>query len=383
MDTTDIAILGSLILCFCIQVFYFLYFYIKPFSYNKKQKKDISTIPEESLPGVSVIITAKNEYQNLSQFLPLVLEQDYPDFEVIVINDGSTDESEDVLIELSHKYKNLYKTYIPEEAKYLSRKKLALTVGIKAAKNDILLITEANCEPLSKNWIKTMASNYSNGTDIVLGFSKFNRWGFCSRLAGYDNLLSALRYFSCAIRKHPYMGVGSNLSYRKNLFFSIKGFAKRMHLQSGDDDLFVNDTATRTNTKVELSEDSVTQTNIDSFKIWKEMKLCRTTTQKFYKGHEVAMWRFENITRFLYWGLTIFSCIYYWNTIYIPIAATCLFLVKFVIHYFVINKSAKMFHVKRFYVSLVFYDLLQPLFNLYIAICRLFRGKLDYTWSLK
>ena len=383
IDSTDAILIGSLALCFFIQLFYYLYFYAKPLRYqnkinkNKMQEQTAST-GNDSFPGVSVIISSQNESQNLSKFLPSILEQDYENFEVIVINDNSTDESDDILRQLEQKYSNLYGTYIPEGTKNVCHKKLALTVGIKAAKHDILLFTEANNQPLSKNWIKSMVENFDEKTEFVLGFSRINRFGLIAKFAEFDNLLIGLKYLSRAIMKRPYMGVGTNLAYRKQLFFEKKGFRK-LNLQFGEDDLFVNEFANRTNTKIEISQEAITQSNIDSFKIWKDIKRCRQVTQSYYKGFENSLWRIEFLSRFLFWGLTAVTIFLFWETTYIPIFAGLLFFIKFIIQYAVMNKSAKLLLVKPFRFSLLLFDLLQPAFNIYCYFYRMFRRKNDYV----
>ena len=379
INTLGLILTGSLFACFFIQIFYYLFFYAKPLSYqNKIKKKVITKQVVDSYPGVSVIISAKNESQNLSEFLPYVLEQNYENFEVIVVNDGSTDESEEILGAFERKYSNLYKTYIPIDAKGISHKKLALTVGVKAAKHNILLFTEANSQPLSKDWIKSMVGNFNEKTEIVLGFSRLNKFGFISKLAGFDNLLTGLKYLSRVIMKHPYMGIGSNLAYRKELFFSKKGFSKWLNLQFGEDELFVNESSNKTNTQIEISTEAITQSNIQSFKIWKDLKICREITQRFYKGKEVGFWSIESASRILFWGLAIAMGILYWNTIYIPAMAAGLFIIKFVIQYIVINKSAKMLLIKPYGASLLLLDLLQPLFNIYFYLYGIFKGKNSY-----
>jgi len=369
-DTTALVWGGSLLLCFFIQIFYYLYFYARPLLYQHKTKKNATAKQTiDSYPvGVSVIISAKNESQNLAEFLPSILEQDYENFEVIVVDNASTDESENILGMLEQKYNNLYKTYIPANTRNLCHKKLALTIGIKAAKHDILLFTEANNQPLEKNWISSIARNFDEKTDIVLGFSRLNKFGLMSALASFDNLLTGLRYLSSAIMKHPYMGTGNNLAYRKSLFFAKKGFSKYLHLQCGEDDLFVNESANQSNTRIEISKESITQTNIESFQMWKETKICREITQSYYKGSEIKLWRVEYLSRFLFWGLTIAGCILYWNTIFIPAIAVSLFILKFAVQYIVINKSATMLQNRRFSFSLLLFDLLQPMFDIYFYL---------------
>ena len=378
-DTTALVLLGSLFVCFFIQIFYYLYFYAKPLLYQNKIKKNETTSQTiEDFPGVSVIISAKNESRNLTEFLPSILEQDYKNFEVIVVNSGSSDETENVLGLFEQKYSNLYKTYIPENTRNISHKKLALTVGIKAAKHDILLFTEANSRPLSNNWISSMVRKFDKKTDIILGFSRLNKTGFMSALISFDNLLTGLKYLSCAIMKRPYMGTGNNLAYRKDLFFAKKGFSKYLYLQFGEDDLFINESANRNNTQVEMSMESITETNIKSFKIWKNTKICREVTQSYYKGKEVNLWRFEYLSRFLFWGLTITCCILYWNTILIPAISALLFVLKFLIQYLTVGRSAKMLQNRSFSISLLLFDLLQPVFDMYFYFYRTFVIRNDY-----
>ncbi|MCD7977228.1 MAG: glycosyltransferase, partial [Tannerellaceae bacterium] len=258
---TTIELIGlGLIVSLCIiQVIYYLVVYFRPYRFEKKKRIEVPSSVSSGLP-VSVIVYAKNESYNLQRNLPSLLTQDYPDYEVIVINDGSTDESEDVLKLLENEYKHLYHTFIPQESKYLSRKKLALTVGIKAAKNDTLLFIEANCYPVGKNWIRSMVEQYEPDTEIVLGFCSYPETkGFFHKLVSYDNLLSGLKYLSAALAGYPYKGSGRNLSYRKDLFFRNKGFRNSLSLHAGEDDLFINTNANKKNTKVVYSPESMTE----------------------------------------------------------------------------------------------------------------------------
>jgi len=169
---------------------------------------------------VSVVICARNEAENLEKYLPMILEQDYPDFEVIVVNDCSDDETEDVLKKLKEKYPHLRTTFLKEQEKFWHGKKLALTVGIKAARNEWLLLTDADCAPSSNEWIKIMASHFSDDKAIVLGYGGYLEYpGLLNRLIRYEAAFVALQYFSYALCRMPYMGVGRNLAYRKSLFF--------------------------------------------------------------------------------------------------------------------------------------------------------------------
>ena len=190
----------GLLVSLLIQLFYYLHYYNGIIRYNRKIKKNLIGYTT-SKPPVSIIVCAKNESENLELNLPLLLEQEYPQYEVIVVNDGSTDESCDLLERLDKKYSNLYHTFLPMDAKYMSRKKMCLNVGIKAAHYEHLIIVDADCEPGSKIWLSNIMKNYTPETDMILGYSDFKKKnGFLYRLIGYENLLSTMQYMGYALK---------------------------------------------------------------------------------------------------------------------------------------------------------------------------------------
>jgi len=216
-----------------------------------RSTKKLISVSDQGL-GVSVIIAAKNEFDNLSEFLPTILEQDYSNFEVIVVNDQSFDGTYLLLKDFQVKYPHLKIVNIDEEINDFSGKKLALTLGIKAAKHEILLFTDADCLPSSNQWITTMMSGYtSKDIDFVIGFSPyFKTKGLLNFIIRYETLSVGIKYLSSGLNKRPYMGVGRNLSYKKSLFFNVKGFHPYLNIPFGDDDLFVNLHANKSNTNV-------------------------------------------------------------------------------------------------------------------------------------
>lgn len=377
----EIILLATTGLFFLIQLLYWLVSYARPL---RKLKKIRASEPDE-WPPLSVVVYAKNESENLRKHLPALLTQDYPQYEVIVVNDGSTDESDEVLKTLEQEYKHLYHTYIPEEAKYLSRKKLALTVGIKAAKYKILLFTEANCEPLSARWITSIAKTYRPNTEIVLGFCayRYNR-GLNHQLIAYDNLLDGLQYLSSALKRHPFTGNGRNLSYRKDLFFEHKGYQKSLGLHAGDDDLFINESANRENTKVTYTPDSITQmSKIEYFRVWREMKVSRAATQRYYKGGTLTYYRLEGATYFLLLLAAIATIVTGLSGNWlVGIIAGLLLFTRYITKAIILHKSAKMLQQKPTTLWLFLLEIFEPLFNLYTRVYRLFRGKNDYTFRL-
>jgi len=246
------VLLGLFCATLVIQCIYYLGIYIRlPLFKPGNQKPDSK--------GISVVICARNEADNLESFLPLILEQEYPEFEVVVVNDCSTDHTETLLSEMKVRYDNLRYTNIPVNEKFSHGKKLALTIGLKSARYDYVLLTDADCYPVGNMWLQSMTGNLKGDTDIVLGYGRYERGkGLLNSIIRYETAFTALQYFSIALKGKPYMGVGRNLAYRKELFFKNKGFSGHYHIASGDDDLFVNQNAVRSNTSIEIGPESHT-----------------------------------------------------------------------------------------------------------------------------
>nr|WP_321522188.1 glycosyltransferase [uncultured Macellibacteroides sp.] len=382
----EIGLIGILVLLFLVQIGYYAGIYAKPLRTAKRLRLLVDDQQKKNFPPVSVIVYAKNESENLKRNLPSLLSQNYPDYEVIVINDGSTDESDEVLKILENDNKHLYHTYIPENVKYLSRKKLALTVGIKAAKHDILLFTEANCFPQSENWVASMAGKFSEGVDLVIGFCAYeDKRGFFHKLAAYDNLMIGIQYIASALIRHPFMGYGRNLAYRRQLFFDHKGYYKSLNLHAGDDDLFVNEAATPQNTRVVFSPDSITRMiAIDQFKVWKEMKVSRAATQKFYHGFSLTFYRIESVSRILFLGTAIIGIC--WSFIGNPLVAAVAgitWLTRLGVQLSVLHRLSAMLSQKPVTLWIPILEIIQPICSLYVRFYRIFRGKNDYTFRMQ
>ncbi|MCC8146532.1 MAG: glycosyltransferase, partial [Bacteroidales bacterium] len=279
LSIADIIPLSVLLICLIFQLVYYWVYLFKPYKYQSLQAKD--EVISSSLAPVSVIMTGRNEAQNLETYLPSILEQNYSEYEIIFVNDASTDDTEDVLKRFASRYPHLYHTYIPAGSKNLSRKKLALTVGIKAAKYDILLFTEPASCPVSSDWISQMSARFTDKKKIVLGFSFLNKYP--SKYISYDYYWGNLQMTSLALMNLPYSGNGHNLAYSKLYFEEKKGFAPSNFLDAGEDDLFINQVATPTNVAVELSPNSHIAVDMAEKRLWREFKIHRTITRKFYK----------------------------------------------------------------------------------------------------
>ncbi len=262
-----------------IQIFYYLFFFSRVAWYKNKTAKSFPLTP------VSVIICAKDEEHNLINNLQFVLEQDYPDFEVIVVNDNSSDESMNVLFDFSYKYPHLVFRNLHQESRVLMGKKYALTIGLKAAKNDIVVVTDADCVPSSKHWLREMRLKFEENKEIVLGYAPYKKLpGFLNKCIRYETFWAALHYLSFAMAKTPYMGVGRNMAYKRKLFFNQNVFVKNPELLSGDDDLFINEIATSRNTKVQLTPESFIISNPKkTWDEWIHQKKRHMSTGMHYK----------------------------------------------------------------------------------------------------
>lgn len=362
-----LSIISFYILCFVIQIIYYLLVFRKLISY----KHTIESIPK--LP-VSVVICARDEAWKLKTFLPSILNQDYPDFEVIVVNDCSEDNTEYLLIELANKYPNLRYTTIKKDAKFTHGKKLAQTVGIKAAKNELLIFTDADCFAVSNKWIEKIQQNFSSDTDIVLGYGgAIKKKSFLNKMIRYDTVFIAIQYLSFALTGFPYMGVGRNLAYRKSIFFKNKGFASHFNVESGDDDLFINEVATNKNTRIEISIESHTRTlPKKTFRDWFWQKLRHNTTFKYYKPIDKSLLAGEVLSRILFYLLFILliTCFYRFYLLILLI-----FLIRYIVQIIVIKKILKKFNETDLLLLLLLFDFLLPIVNIFISITNIFIPK--------
>lgn len=362
---------------FMIQSAYYMGLYRKLHVHSKKAKEETET------PPLSVILVAKDAASDLQKNLPPILEQEYPDYEVIVIYDQSSDDGcEDVLKLLQDKYPHLHYSFIPNSARYISHKKLGITMGIKASHHEWLVFTEPNCRPSSNQWLRKMARNFTHGTDIVLGYSNYEKAkGWFNRKVTFDTLLNSMRFLGSAINGHPYMGCGRNLAYRKSLYYEQKGFTSHLNLQRGEDDLFVNQTTNGKNTQVEASPESIVRITAPHYKKdWYEEKLSYTMTSQLYKGFNRYLMGFETCSRLLFL-LTTMVCIGWgiisqgWITVGI---ATLLWLFRFLIQIMVFRKTSITLGERKFYSTLLLFDWMQPLWNFRFKLSRRIRRKDEF-----
>jgi glycosyltransferase involved in cell wall biosynthesis len=355
-----------------IQLFYYLYFYLAVYLYKPPAGTTIKQ-------PVSVIICARNEAENLNNSLPSILEQDYPDFEVIVVNDCSEDNSYDVLGSFLLQYPNLKISTVSKDPKFTHNKKFAQFIGIKAAKNDILLFTDADCQPESDKWIDGMTSHFDNKISFVLGYGGYlNKKGLLNKIIRYESLTIAMQYLGMAIRCIPYMGVGRNLAYRRSVFFANKGYGAHNHIISGDDDLFVNTNATRNNSCVEFRNGTHTRSvPCYNLKEWITQKKRHLTTAPYYKFRDKLLLITEPATRIIFFAafIVLLSYSFLWPFV------LGIFGLRLIIQIIVFNLTQKKLNEKGLVTFSLIFDIFSPIINAFVFISNLLDNPGKNRWK--
>lgn len=387
LTPTIIALYSIIAVCFLYLIFGFRHYVA---SVRKKVIEDNDTPLSDSpgdYPTVSVIVYSEDDAQNLELLLPQILEQDYPAMmEVIVVNDGAIGSTKDVIARLEQRYSNLYMTFTPMESRSLSRKKLAVTLGIKAARYETILLTTGKCRVSSPTWMKTMMRHFTAGKEVVIGYATpvptDDAVSSIKRRHAFDTVWTAIEYLSWAIAGHPYRGNCHNLAYRRSVFFRNKGFSKSLNLKFGDDDVFINEVANGHNTATELSTASIVeimeQNPSSSFK---HDKLRYDYTAK----------RLKTLARIMF---SSFSCAW-WLTIaatiavsliglpsYVPMIASCsLLLILWIILMIAWRKASIALGSRPLLFTFPWLMCYHPLFNLYYRIKGYFRRGNNLTWG--
>ena len=404
---TEQVVLGIFAAMFLYQVYFYLRYILAAVLRTKSQPAADSAQPSADSPvqqpGVSVIVCARNEEKNLRDYLQALLTQDYPEFEVIVVNDGSIDDTRTYLEYWQKRYRNLKLTFVPAGAKVGSTKKLAITLGAKAAQYDYLLLTDADCRPESTHWISEMMKGFaqpsvsaavsqrsglsakrsvSEAVTIVLGFGAyFAKPGLLNRMIQFDTLFNGLQYLGMAACGHPYLGVGRNLAYSKRLFFQQGGFYHLMTSKAGDDDLFVNRVATAANTAVVCTRDSLTwsvpKTNLID---WFRQKRRHLSVAPKYKSSSKFRLGLEPLTRGLLYAaliiLVVLGCQQPAPAGWIPaVIAASAMLVRWIMQCVLLNIPAHRWGTTKTFLLLPVWEIVLPVISLVMMLIEPLRPK--------
>ena len=353
-------------LCWLIQMCYFwgLFSRLAFFKKNKYEKGVPNYEP------VSVIVCAKDAYEYLIDLVPRILSQDYPDFELVIVNDCSTDETSDYLKELVRQHPDINVVTLTQSLNFFHGKKFPLSMGIKSAKHDLLLLTDADCMPENDQWIKGMVGAYRQNTGVVLGYGPyFMRKGLLNKLIRFDTLYTAIQYLSMALARRPYMGVGRNLSYRRELFYKNKGFTSHYTIPSGDDDIFISQVANKNNTRIFIDPDNRVESEPkNSLGSWIRQKRRHYSTANMYKRSTNMILGTLLLSRLCYYAslTALFVLPHAFHTasashIYYITVGTFV-LVHFMSIDFIYIKSAKQLGEKNLYLFL------SPLYDVFFAL---------------
>ena len=302
-STVSLSLLIVLAVSLVALLLYYGLIWLKVGVYKNNKLPKREDVADKDLPSVSVVIVTHNEDEQLKKSLPYLLEQDYPDYEVVVVDYMSTDETKFVLRVCSENYPILKPVTLRNDVNMYKGKKFPLSIGIKSATKDIILLTEPNCVPKTFDWVKTVMCGYLRGASMVLGYSLLNDGkGLLNAMQQYDNMTYTASYMGFAICGMPYSGTGLNLSYKRDFFFGRHGFMSHYTIEDGADDLFVNQNANKSNTVVMLEEDAAVMRDAKpTFGQWHMERQQRRRTHRYYSfGHRVAL-RLYPLMQALFW----------------------------------------------------------------------------------
>lgn len=372
MTDINIYLLTIISSAFVFQTFYWLFFM---FRIRKHPERSTKCQP------LSVIICAKNEADNLSQLIPLLYEQDYREYQIVVVDDCSTDDTPMVLARLKVAYPNLYYTSIPTDSKFRHGKKLAVTVGIKAAQYERMVFIDADCRPCTKNWLREISDSYIDGKQMIIGYGKYAyEKGFLNLFIRFETFWNAVQYFGYAKAFRPFMGVGRNISYTKQLYEQSSKFRSSLKLLSGDDDMFVSEVGTRNNTSICYTADSHTISEPKhTWQDWMTQKARHLTTAPYYPWSVKTLLALEIVSRqLLIWGSIIALIISADNNILIAIASIWL-VREITMHTSMILAQYHMGEKKLWYYTLPM-DIIMPWIQAFVWIWSIISKHRD-TWK--
>ena len=324
---------------------------------------------DSDLEPVSVVVCARDDYERLTELIPALLSQDYPDFEVVVVNDCSDDETGTYLEDLERREPRIKPVQLRQHLNFFNGKKYPLSLGIKSASHDLLVLTDADCMPTSNQWLRSVVGCYGENTELVVGYAPYVRSkGLLNLLVRFDAVQQALMYLSAALVGRPYAGVGKNLSYRQSLFFRQKGFTSHYTMEAGDDDLFVSQAATRKNTGVHIDADNtVACAAPSSFGAWTRQQTMRYSTLGLHRRGPRALAVLHYGSQLVFYASLIALCLLPpafalsyeipYAAYYFPVLGV-LFLLRYVSQLFIYRGTSRRLGERGLLPGLILWDFL-------------------------
>lgn len=349
-----------LFLLFWVIRVYFLIAYFFKLALYKPENQDQSV-----KSGVSVIICAHNEYHNLKLKLTSILEQDYSDFEVIVVDDRSEDGTHELLLSYQKRFPHLKMIKVKETNQGANPKKNALSIGISSAQNEIILLTDADCAAKSKLWIDKMAQCYKENTEIVLGASLYEKKkSVLNHFIQFETIQTAALYLSFALKREPYMGIGRNLSYKKSFFLRNNGFNDHLSVTGGDDDLLVNKHANNRNTEICITtEATIFSSPKNKWGEYLVQKIRHLSVGKYYNKKDqmiLGLYHFSQVMLWIFFIFVLFRA----NPLELLISSMCM-IAFWIGQYVVFNKLSTNFGARY---TLRWLPIMEMLFIFYYCV---------------
>lgn len=345
------------------------YFFYGKFIFSKNAAVTPNNYP------VSVIVCAKNEAENLKKNVPKILSQQYTNFEVILINDASSDKTLDVIKSFQQQDPRVKIVDVVNNEAFWGNKKYALTLGIKKAKHNFLLFMDADCEPASDLWIQQMAGHFSEKKQLILGYGAYlPKKSLLNRLIRFETAMTAISYFSFAKWGMAYMGVGRNLAYTSTLFYDTRGFMSHMQVRSGDDDLFVNEAASAFNTEICFHPEAFTYSEPKrTWEEWIKQKRRHISTAKLYKfKHKVVLANFTFFNLLFWISIPVMFFIENWMIVAILVVFRILMM------YIFIGSGIKKLKEPGLVIMLPIFDLMLVCFQWYVFLKNKISAPVDW-----
>lgn len=385
---TALWLLGACALCvLAVAAFYF--FRVRTVvNYRRRADGERPDKPDSDYLPASVIIYSQGDAENLHELLEVVLNQDYPAaYEVIVVNEGEASDVRDTVSMLRNRYPNLYLTFTPDGVVNLSRKKLALTLGIKAARYDVAVLTTSAAVVTSPLWLRRMTWRFDKNSlaEVVLGFAAVDPGEDsargCRRRA-FDFVAESIRWLSVAIAGKPFRGTEYNIAYRRSLFLKNKGFARSLNLHYGDDDIFISEIANGHNTQVELSEDSIVLLREGNHpRLFNERVLRRISTERFIRRKPRVLVPLTGILQIAAIACGTAATVIDWPNLQVAVIAAVLIVVMLALDIAIWRKAMKALKSRPLCVTIPWFVLTHPLRRGMARLHARLGKQKKYTWD--
>ena len=342
-----------------LELIYYYVIYAR-FSFLKKKK----AVAIQNVP-ISIVMVVKDAASVLLKTLPKLLNQQYEDFEVVIVNDNSQDETQLLVVEYQQQYKNIKLVNLDTAVTTIRGKKFALSMGIRCATYDHVIITDPECSPTSSHWLEKMTQNFVGQKRIVLGYSTYEkRNNLFNRLLHFDTLVNAVQYFSLARIHSTYRGDDKNMAFTKSLFDAQRGFASHNHISYGDEDIFISRAATKNNTAIEFSHDAVTVLQRGTnHRYWRDHKEGLYFTRKYNTFKNRLILNSYGVINFLFYVALVFAILITLNDLVLLCVTLGIIASRIISQYFVFGFAAKKLNEKQVIPALLIYDIIFTILN--------------------